>query len=81
MQKNSDTKAGAIIAAGIIVIFLSLAIGLFVMLMIGVGDIFVSGFFLLYIIIEAAIIIGVLIALKERLKEFGSDEVRQSKKY
>lgn len=81
MQKNSDTKAGAIIAAGIIVIFLSLAIGFFVMLMIGVGDIFVSGFFLLYIIVEAAVIIGVLIALKQRLKEFESDEVQQSKKY
>ena len=81
MQRNSDTRAGAIIAAGIIVIFLSLAIGLFVMLMIGVGDIFVSGFFLLYVIAEAAVIIGVLIALKQRLKEFDSDEIHQSKKY
>lgn len=81
MQRNSDTRAGAIIAAGVIVIFLSLAIGLFVMLMIGVGDIFVSGFFLLYVIAEAAVIIGVLIALKQRLKEFDSDEIHQSKKY
>ena len=81
MQRNSDTRAGAIIAAGVIVIFLSLAIGFFVMLMIGVGDIFVSGFFLLYVIAEAAVIIGVLIALKQRLKEFDSDEVHQSKKY
>lgn len=81
MQKNSDTRAGAIIAAGVIVIFLFLAIGFFVMLMIGVGDIFVSGFFLLYVIAEAAVIIGVLIALKQRLKEFDSDEVHQSKKY
>lgn len=81
MQRNSDTRAGAIIAAGVIVIFLSLAIGLFVMLMIGVGDIFVSGFFLLYVIVEAAVIIGVLIALKQRLKEFDSDEIHQSKKY
>lgn len=81
MQRNSDTRAGAIIAAGVIVIFLSLAIGLFVMLMIGVGDIFVSGFFLLYVIAEAAVIIGVLIALKQRLKEFDNDEIHQSKKY
>ena len=81
MQRNSDTRAGAIIAAGIIVIFLSLAIGLFVMLMIGVGDIFVSSFFLLYVLAEAAVIIGVLIALKQRLREFDSDEIRQSKKY
>ena len=81
MQKNSDTKAGAIVAASIIVILFSLAIGFFIMMMVGIGDILVSGFFLLYIIIEAAVIIGVLIALKQRLKELNGDETEKAKKY
>ena len=81
MQRNSDTKAGAIVAASIIVILLSLAIGFFIMMMIGIGDILVSGFFLLYIIIEAAIIIGVLLALKQRLKDLNSTESEEAKKY
>jgi len=81
MQKNSDTKAGAIIAAGVIVIFLSLLIGFFVMLMAIAGDIFVGSFLLFYIIFEAAIIVGVLIALKQRLNELNNKELDESKKY
>lgn len=81
MQKNSDTKAGAIIAAGIIVIFLSLLIGFFVMLMAIAGDVFVGSFLLFYIVFGAAIIVGVLIALKQRLKELNNKELDESKKY
>ena len=75
MQENSKRKRGAIIAAGVIVIFLSLLIGLFILLFIGLEEKVASGILLVYIVVEALVVVGVLISLFQRLKEIDKNEI------
>ena len=81
MQENSKRKRGAIIAAGVIVIFLSLLIGLFILLFIGLEEKVASGILLVYIVVEAVVVVGVLISLFQRLKEIDKNEIEKAKKY
>lgn len=81
MQENSKLKRGAIIAAGVIVIFLSLLIGLFILLFIGLEEKVASGILLVYIVVEALVVVGVLISLFQRLKEIDKNEIEKAKKY
>ncbi|MDD6880425.1 MAG: hypothetical protein PUE18_02465 [Firmicutes bacterium] len=81
MQENSKRKRGAIIAAGVIVIFLSLLIGLFILLFIGLEEKVASGILLVYIVVEALVVVGVLISLFQRLKEIDKNEIEKAKKY
>ena len=81
MQENSKRKRGAIIAAGVIVIFLSLIIGLFILLFIGLEEKVASGILLVYIVVEALVVVGVLISLFQRLKEIDKNEIEKAKKY
>ena len=81
MRKNTDGKAGALISASVIIILFSLLIGFFILMMIGINDFLLSGFLLVYIIIESAVIIGVILALRQRLKELKINELEEAKKY
>lgn len=81
MQENSKRKRGAIIAAGVIVIFLSLLIGLFILLFIGLEEKVASGILLVYIVVESLVVVGVLISLFQRLKEIDKNEIEKAKKY
>ena len=81
MQENSKRKRGAIIAAGVIVIFLSLLIGLFILLFIVLEEKVASGILLVYIVVEALVVVGVLISLFQRLKEIDKNEIEKAKKY
>lgn len=81
MQKDSEKRRGSIIAAAVVIIFLSLFIGLFLFLTISARNWIVTFMFTLYIIIEAAVIIGVIIALRQRLNEIKKGEEKDADKY
>ena len=81
MQGNSKEKFGAAIAAAVIIVFMAIFIGAFVLLMKGEESAGGNAVLIAYIGIFAAIIIGVLVSLKQRFKEIRGGEEEEAKKY
>ena len=81
MQGNSKKKIGAATAAVIIVGLMAIFIVSFILLMRGEESAGGNAILLAYIGIFAAIIIGVLVSLKQRFKEIKSGEEEEARKY
>lgn len=81
MQGNSKKKRSASVAALVMVAIMAGFIGAFLLIIKGEEDAGADGILLLYIGIFAAIIVGVLLALKQRFKEIESGEEEEARKY
>lgn len=87
MRENTEyekkKKRGAWICAGIVVAFVLLYFGMTLLPLINdsFGDGLAIGFLLLYGLIIAVIVAGVLLALHMRLKEIEGGEEEDAKKY
>lgn len=80
-MRNNSKKMGAATAALVIVAIMAIFIGVFVLIISGEEDAGADGILIAYIGIFAAVIIGVLVALKQRLKEIAGGEEEEAKKY
>ena len=82
-NKRSQKKAGALICAAVIIALLSvfLAVMIFPLLTVGVGETAAVGIIVFYGIVILAVIIGVIAALIERLREINGGEEEEAKKY
>jgi len=85
-KKDADAgrtakKSGAMIAAIVIIILAMLLIGAFVLTIHGREDAGLNGILGVYIAVLAAVVIGVLFALRQRLHEIKNGEEEEAKKY
>lgn len=83
MQKNTKKKWAAIVCAAVIVGLLGLFLAAILFPLIGqaVGEAVAMGFLLVYGLGIVAVIVGVLLALRQRLKELKGGEEDEAKKY
>ena len=83
MQKTTKKKWTAILCAAIIVGLLGLFLAAILFPLIGqaVGEAVAMGFLLVYGLGIVAVIVGVLMALRQRLKEIKGGEEDEAKKY
>ena len=84
-QNNNKTRkaAGALVCAAVIIGLLSvfLAVMIFPLLTVGVGETAAVGIIIFYSIIILAVIIGIIAALISRLREINGGEEEEAKKY
>ena len=83
MQKTTKRKWTAILCAAVIVGLLGLFLAAILFPLIGqaVGEAVAMGFLLVYGLGIVAVIVGVLVALRQRLKEIKGGEEDEAKKY
>lgn len=83
MQKNTKKKWAAIVCAAVIVGLLGLFLAAILFPLVGqaVGEAVAMGFLLVYGLAVVAVIVGVLAALRQRLKEIRGGEEDEAKKY
>ena len=83
MQKTTKKKWTAILCAAVVVGLLGLFLAAILFPLIGqaVGEAVAIGFLLVYGLVIVAIIVGVLAALHQRLKEIKGGEEDEAKKY
>ena len=81
MQKNSDRKRGAILSA-VVMITVALLFICAAFAIVPHADVLLAiCFLLLWVAVILAVIIGILVALAQRLKEFKKGEAEEAKKY
>lgn len=82
-NKKSRKAAGAFLCAAVIIGLLSvfLAVMIFPILTVGVGETAAVGIIIFYGIIIIAVIIGIIAALISRLREINGGEEEEAKKY
>lgn len=83
MQKGTDKKRAAIICAAVIVGLLAIVLAVFMVPVLGAmyEGLVVAGVMAVYGLMIVAVIVGVLAALRERLKEIEGGEEEDAKKY
>lgn len=81
MQKNSDRKSGAILSALLLIIVALLFASIIVLVIPGINNVIAIGFLLLYVAAILTVVIGILIALFQRLKELKNGEAEAAEKY
>ena len=81
MQGNSNKKNGALLAALVIIAFALIMIGGLVLIMRGEEDAGLNGIAGVYIAVLAAVIIGVIAALRQRFHETTTGAEDNAKKY
>lgn len=81
MRENSKRKTGALLAAIVIITLAVLLIGAFALTIHGREDAGLNGILGVYIAVLAAVVIGVLVALRQRLHEIKKGEEDEAKKY
>ena len=81
LQGNSNKKNGALLAAIVIIAFALIMIGGLVLIMRGEEDAGLNGIVGIYIAVLAAVIIGVIAALRQRFHEIKNGEEDNAKKY
>ena len=81
MQGNTKKKKGAVIAAVVMIAIVVVIVGALAVLLLGEEDLFADSIAWLYIAGGAAVIIGVLIALRQRFAEIHRGEAEEAKKY
>lgn len=83
VEEINKKKQAPIVAAVIVIMLLSifLAILVFPLILAAMEDVFAFGILLLYILFVIVEIIGVVIALKQRLQEIDGGEEEEAKKY
>ena len=80
-MRNNSKKTGAAVAALTIVAIMAAFIGVFILIIKGEEEAGADGILFVYIGMFAAIIIGVLVALKQRFKEIAGGEEEEARKY
>lgn len=81
MQKNSDRKSGAILSALLLIIVALLFASIIVLVIPGINNVIAISFLLLYVAAILTVVIGILIALFQRLKELKNGEAEAAEKY
>lgn len=86
MRGNSDKKrkrAAPLVCAAVIIVFLGLFLGLLLLPLLDIssGDGAVLAILVLYALVIVAMIIGVVIALAQRLREIDGGEEDDAKQY
>ena len=83
MQKNTKKKWAAILCAAVVVGLLGLFLAAILFPLIGeaCGEAVAMGFLLVYGLAIVAVIVGVLVALRQRLREIKGGEEDEAKKY
>lgn len=83
MQDTTRKKRAAILCAVVIIAILGIYLAAFLYPLLGAsfGESVAVGILLVYGLLIAAVILGVLIALRQRLKELNSGEEEDAKKY
>ncbi len=81
MQGNTEKKKGAVIAAVAMIAIVLVFVGALAVLLLGEEDLFADSIAWLYIIGGVAVVIGVLVALRQRFAEIHRGEEDEAKKY
>ena len=81
MQGNTEKKKGAVIAAVAMIAIVLVFVGALAVLLLGEEDLFAESIAWLYIIGGVAVVIGVLVALRQRFAEIHRGEEDEAKKY
>ena len=81
MREDSKKKIGALLAAVVIITLAALLIGAFALTIHGREDAGLNGILGVYIAVLAAVVIGVLAALRQRLQELKRGKEDEAKKY
>ena len=81
MQGNTEKKKGAVIAAVVMIVIVLVFVGALVVLLLGEEDLFADGIAWMYIIGGVAVVIGVLVALRQRFAVIHRGEEDEAKKY
>ena len=81
MQGNNEKKKGAVIAAVAMIAIVLVFVGALAVLLLGEEDLFADSIAWLYIIGGVAVVIGVLVALRQRFAEIHRGEEDEAKKY
>lgn len=83
MQDTTRKKRAAILCAVVVIAILGIYLAAFLYPLLGAsfGESVAVGILLVYGLLIAAVILGVLIALRQRLKELNSGEEEDAKKY
>ena len=81
MQGNTEKKKGAVIAAVVMIVIVLVFVGALAVLLLGEEDLFADSIAWLYIAGGIAVVIGVLIALRQRFAEIHRGEEDEAKKY
>ena len=79
MQGNTEKKKGAVIAAVVMIVIVLVFVGALVVLLLGEEDLFADSIAWLYIIGGVAVVIGVLVALRQRFAEIHRGEEDEAK--
>lgn len=83
MRNGTDKKRAAVICAAVIVGLLAILLAVFMVPVLGAmyEGLVVAGILAVYALMIIAVIVGVLFALRERLKEIEGGEEEDAKKY
>lgn len=83
MQDITRKKLAALLCAVVVIAVLAfyLAAFLYSLLEVSYGDTMALGVLLIYGLLVAAMILGILLSLRQRLKELNSGEEEDAKKY
>lgn len=83
MQDTTRKKRAAILCAVVVMAILGIYLAAFLYPLLGAsfGESMAVGILLVYGLLIAAVILGVLMALRQRLKELNSGEEEDAKKY
>ena len=81
MQGNTEKKKGAVIAAVAMIAIVLVFVGALAVLLLGEEDLFADSIAWLYIIGGVAVVIGVLVAMRQRFAEIHRGEEDEAKKY
>lgn len=83
MRNGTDKKRAAVICAAVIVGLLAILLAVFMVPVLGAmyEGLVVAGILAVYALMIVAVIVGVLFALRERLKEIEGGEEEDAKKY
>ena len=83
MRNGTEKKRAAIICAAVIVGFLAIVLAVYLVPVLGAmyEGLVVAGIMLVYGLMIVAVIVGVLFALRERIREIESGEEEDARKY
>lgn len=82
-ESRSKKRRGAIVCAALLFLLLIGYLGMILFLMVSepLGDLLAWIFLLLYLVIIAAVVLGIFFALRQRLSEIDTGEEEEAKKY
>jgi glucan phosphoethanolaminetransferase (alkaline phosphatase superfamily) len=83
MQNNTEKRRSALRSAAVLVLVLAAFAALLVLLLVRValGEPVAMAFLIWYALVLLAVLVGVLLALRQRLRELATGEEDKAKKY